>query len=39
VKKVSINILKLYSREVSGYLYEKFKGGTKFRNGDTIMLV
>lgn len=36
-KKVPMDMLKSFSRDVPGYLYEKFKGGTKFRNGDTIM--
>ena len=36
-KKISMDMLQPYNRDVIGYLYEQFKGGTKFRNGDTIM--
>ena len=36
-KKVSMDKLIPYCREVSGYEIETFSGGMKFRNGDTIM--
>ena len=36
-KKVAMDKLTPYCREVSGYEVEAFTGGTKFRNGDTIM--
>lgn len=36
-KKVSMDKLTPYCREVSGYEVETFTGGMKFRNGDTIM--
>lgn len=36
-KKVSMDKLVPYCREVSGYEVEPFAGGMKFRNGDTIM--
>ena len=36
-KKVSMDKLIPYCREVSGYNLESFTGGMKFRNGDTIM--
>lgn len=36
-KKVAMEKLVPFSRDVAGFEYEVFKGGTKFRNGDTIM--
>ena len=36
-RKVSMDKLTPYCREVSGYEVETFTGGMKFRNGDTIM--
>ncbi len=36
-KKISMNQLQPFSRDVLGYELEPFYGGTKFRNGDTIM--
>lgn len=36
-KKVSMDILRPFCRDISGYSEESYTGGTKFRNGDTIM--
>jgi len=36
-KKVAMDKLQPYCRDIPGYDYEAFSGGTKFRNGDTIM--
>lgn len=36
-KKIAMEKLQPFCREVSGYDLEKFSGGSKFRNGDTIM--
>ncbi len=36
-KKISMDILKPFTREVPSFSYEKYAGGTKFKNGDTIM--
>lgn len=36
-KKVAMNKLQPFCRDISGYELEPFSGGTKFRNGDTIM--
>lgn len=36
-KKVSMDILQPFCRDVPGYTLEEYRGGTKFRNGDTIM--
>lgn len=36
-KKVSMDILRPFCRDISGYSEENYTGGTKFRNGDTIM--
>lgn len=36
-KKISMDQLLPFCRDVKGYVEEKFSGGTKFRNGDTIM--
>lgn len=36
-KKVPMDILKPFCRDISKYVVEPFNGGTKFRNGDTIM--
>lgn len=36
-KKVAMEKLVPFSRDVAGFECEVFKGGTKFRNGDTIM--
>lgn len=36
-KKVSMEKLIPFCRDISDYVLEEFKGGTKFRNGDTIM--
>ena len=36
-KKVAMDQLVPFCRDVKGYIEEKFSGGMKFRNGDTIM--
>ena len=36
-KKIPMDKLQPYCRDVPCYVMEKFSGGTKFRNGDTIM--
>ena len=36
-KKISMDVLRPFYREVPYYTEECFSGGTKFRNGDTIM--
>lgn len=36
-KKIGMDKLQLFCRDVPGYELEPFSGGTKFRNGDTIM--
>ena len=36
-KKVSMDILKPFCREIPKFEWTEFNGGTKFRNGDTIM--
>ncbi len=36
-KKVAMDKLQPFCRDVPGYEMETFSGGTKFRNGDTIM--
>ena len=36
-KKVSMDKLQPFCRDIPGYELEPFSGGTKFRNGDTIM--
>lgn len=36
-KKISMDILRPFCRDVPYYTEESFSGGTKFRNGDTIM--
>lgn len=36
-KKIAMEKLQPFCREVSGYDLERFSGGSKFRNGDTIM--
>lgn len=35
--KVGMDKLQPFCRDIPEYEYEKFNGGTKFRNGDTIM--
>lgn len=37
VKKIPMDKLRPFHRDIVGFVYEEFKGGTKFRNGDTIM--
>lgn len=36
-KKISMDMLQPFCRDIPTFSYEKFNGGTKFRNGDTIM--
>ena len=36
-KKVAMEQLRPFCRDIPGYTLEAFNGGTKFRNGDTIM--
>ena len=36
-KKVPMDKLQPFCRDVPGFVLEEYKGGTKFRNGDTIM--
>ena len=36
-KKIDMAVLQPFTRDVSSYEFSEFKGGTKFRNGDTIM--
>ena len=36
-KKVSMDVLKPFCRDIPFYELTEFNGGTKFRNGDTIM--
>lgn len=36
-KKIAMDKLQPFCRDVPGYKMEPFSGGTKFRNGDTIM--
>lgn len=36
-KKIPMDVLQPFTRDVPSYQIEEFKGGTKFRNNDTIM--
>ena len=36
-KKIGMDKLQPFCRDIPGYEWEAFSGGTKFRNGDTIM--
>lgn len=36
-KKVPMEVLQPFYRDIPKYFFEEFRGGTKFRNGDTIM--
>ena len=36
-KKIAMDKLQPFCRDVPGYEMEAFSGGTKFKNGDTIM--
>jgi len=36
-KKIGMDLLQPFTRAVSSYTIEPYSGGTKFRNGDTIM--
>ncbi|MCL2295345.1 MAG: restriction endonuclease subunit S [Spirochaetes bacterium] len=36
-KKIAMECLKPFTKKVSGFSIEPFNGGTKFRNGDTII--
>lgn len=36
-KKISMDVLKPFCRDIDAFEFAEFNGGTKFRNGDTIM--
>ena len=36
-KKVPMDIIQPFTRDIPGFEFESFSGGSKFRNGDTIM--
>lgn len=36
-RKIPMDILQPFCRNIHGYTYEEYNGGMKFRNGDTIM--
>ncbi len=36
-KKIAMEVLQPFTKRVASYSEEEYKGGTKFRNGDTIM--
>lgn len=36
-KKIPMDKLQPFNRDIQEFVYEEFRGGTKFRNGDTIM--
>ena len=36
-KKISMSDLSLHTRKISSYTWEQYMGGTKFKNGDTII--
>ncbi len=36
-KKIDMSVLQPFTRDVPSYEFLEYKGGTKFRNGDTIM--
>ncbi len=36
-KKIPMDVLRPFCRDIPNYVEESFSGGTKFRNGDTIM--
>ena len=36
-KKIGMDLLQPYTRAIPSYTTEFYSGGTKFRNGDTIM--
>ncbi len=36
-KKVPMDRLKPFHRDIAGFICEEYKGGTKFRNNDTVM--
>ena len=36
-KKISMDILRPFCRDISKYELTEYSGGAKFRNGDTIM--
>ena len=35
--KISMDALQPFTKKISGFSYEEYKGGTKFRNGDTLV--
>ncbi len=36
-RKIAMDDLKPFSRDVNSYSYSKYTGGTKFKNGDTLL--
>lgn len=36
-KKIGMDVLQLYCRAIPSFSFEPYTGGTKFKNGDTIM--
>lgn len=36
-KKIAMEELQPFTKRISSYSYEEYKGGTKFRNGDTLI--
>lgn len=36
-KKVPMDMLQPFCRDIPGFVLEEYKGGSKFRNGDTLM--
>lgn len=37
LKRIAMEKLEIFTRDINGYELSEFKGGTKFRNGDTLM--
>ena len=37
-RKIGLQDIPEYSRHIASYSYETYKGGTKFRNGDTLFV-
>lgn len=37
-KKIALENIDPFTRDISSYSYEKYKGGSKFRNGDTLLV-
>ena len=36
-KKIAMEVLRPFTKKIPTYFLEEYKGGVKFRNGDTIM--